>query len=89
MSLIDAAPPPTKKMKGSKRRKSWPQLALQHGVSCRTLDRWSSDGVIDPPEYINGRKYGDPDQSPHLDVKRRKAASHRDVATGLLLKSAT
>jgi hypothetical protein len=89
MSLLNAAPPPTKKAKRSKRRKSWPQLAQQHGVSTRTLDRWVSDGVVDPPEYINGRKYGNPDQSPRLDVKRRKIALQRDAATGLLLKSAT
>jgi len=88
MSNIETtANAPRKQRKRGKRRKPWPQLAAQHGVSTRTLDRWVDGGVINPPEYINGRKYGDPDQLPRLDVKKRKTASHRDVATGLLLKS--
>jgi len=75
--------------KRSKRRKAWPQLAAQHGVSPRTLDRWSKQGVISAPEYINNRKYGDPDQAPRLDVTKPKARSGRDAATGLLLKLTT
>ena len=85
MSLTGTTPQPTKKTKRPKRRKAWPQLALQHGVSARTLDRWADDGVINPPEYINGRKYGDPDQAPRLDAEKRKAPRHRDAETGLLL----
>lgn len=71
--------------KRPKRRKPWPQLATQHGVSTRTLDRWVEDNIIDPPEYINGRKYGNPDQAPRLDAKRQKASSHRDAESGRLL----
>jgi len=78
----------SKNEKRPKRRKPWPQLALQHGVSTRTLDRWVYDGVVDPPEYINGRKYGNPDQAPRLDVMKPKARSGRDAETGLL-KSTT
>jgi hypothetical protein len=81
----DTAPQPTEKIKRPKRRTAWPQLARQHGVSTRTLDRWGENGIIDPPEYINGRKYGDPDQPPRLDAKKRKAASHRDAESGRLL----
>jgi hypothetical protein len=66
--LSDTAPQPAKGKKRPKRRKSWRGLAEQHGVSTRTLDRWAVAGIIDPPEYINGRKYGDPDQQPRLDA---------------------
>ena len=51
-----------------KRRESWPAKAKRHGVSTRTLDRWVAKGIIDPPEYIRGRKYGDLDAEPHLDA---------------------
>ena len=51
-----------------KRRESWPAKAKRHGVSTRTLDRWAAKGIIDPPEYIRGRKYGDLDAEPHLDA---------------------
>jgi hypothetical protein len=59
--------------KRPKRREPWVKLAHRHGVSCRTLDRWADDGIISPPEYINGRKYGDPDAPPRLDANRRSA----------------
>ena len=83
--MSPTAPQLVKKIKRPKHRKPWPQLALQHGVSTRTLNRWADGGIIDPPEYINGRKYGDPDQAPRLDAKKRKASQHRDAETGLLL----
>ena len=51
-----------------RRRESWPNKAKRHGVSTRTLDRWAAKGVIDPAEYIRGRKYGDPDAAPRLDA---------------------
>jgi hypothetical protein len=57
----------TRKTKRPKRREPWPKLAKRHGVSPRTLDRWVQSGIIDPPEYINSKKYGDPDQAPRLD----------------------
>jgi MerR HTH family regulatory protein len=64
----NAVPQRIKKRKRSKRRKPWPKLAEQHGVCTRTLDRWAERGIIDPPEKIRGRKYGDPDAPPRLDV---------------------
>jgi MerR-like DNA binding protein len=51
-----------------KRRESWPAKAKRHGVSTRTLDRWVKQGLINRPEYIRGRKYGDPDEQPLLDA---------------------
>jgi MerR HTH family regulatory protein len=51
-----------------KRRESWPAKAKRHGVSTRTLDRWVERGIIDPPQKIRGRKYGDPDAEPRLDA---------------------
>jgi hypothetical protein len=51
-----------------KRRESWPAKAKRYGVSLRTLDRWAERGLISPPEYIRGRKYGDPDEEPRLDA---------------------
>jgi len=51
-----------------KRRESWPAKAKRHGVSTRTLDRWVNKGIIDPPEYIRGRKYGSLDEEPLLDA---------------------
>jgi len=60
-------PQPTKK-KREKRRKSWRAYAEQRGVSTRTLDRWVVTGRLPPPEYINGRKYIDPDTEPRQDA---------------------
>ena len=51
-----------------RRRESWPAKAKRHGVSTRTLDRWVAKGIIDPPQYIRGRKYGSPDEEPLLDA---------------------
>jgi len=71
MSFSDSASAPQpkqKKQKRPQRREPWPKLAQRHGVNVRTLDRWVVDGIIDAPEYINGRKYGDPDAAPRLDV---------------------
>jgi hypothetical protein len=64
----DATPQPNKKKKKPKRRESWRVHAQRHGVSTRTLDRWAAQGIIDPPEYINGRKYGDADADPRRDA---------------------
>jgi len=63
MSVLDQ---PTVETPG-KRRESWPAKAKRHGVSTRTLDRWVARGIIDPPEKIRGRKYGNPDEEPLLD----------------------
>jgi hypothetical protein len=65
MSILAALP---RKGERPKRREAWGKLAKRHGVSTRTLDRWAVDGIIKPPEYINGRKYGDPDAPPRLDA---------------------
>jgi DNA-binding transcriptional MerR regulator len=51
-----------------RRREPWSKKAERHGVSPKTLDRWATKGIIDPPEYINGRKYGDADEEPRLDT---------------------
>jgi DNA-binding transcriptional MerR regulator len=56
------------KGKRSKKREPWSKLAQRHGVSTRTLDRWAAAGIIANAEIINGRKYGDPDAPPRLDV---------------------
>jgi DNA-binding transcriptional MerR regulator len=58
----------------TKRRFACRRLAEVHGVSPRTLDRWSAEGILPPPEYINGRKYGDPDVSPRLDQESQEVA---------------
>jgi hypothetical protein len=64
MSILDQ---PATESPG-KRRESWPAKAKRLGVSTRTLDRWVVRGIIDPPEKIRGRKYGDPDEEPLLDA---------------------
>jgi hypothetical protein len=48
----------------AKRLESWKKKAARLGVSTRTLDRWVTQGIIAPPEKINGRKYGDVDDEP-------------------------
>jgi hypothetical protein len=58
----------TEKRKRSKRRAPWRRLAEKYGVSTKTLDRWAARGIIDPPERINKRKYGDLDAEPRADV---------------------
>jgi hypothetical protein len=57
-----------KKRKRSKQRAPWRRLAEKHGVSTKTLDRWVTRGIIDPPERINKRKYGDLAAEPRVDV---------------------
>ena len=51
----------------AKRKLSHSKKAEQQGVSPRTLDRWVADRIIDPPEYVNGRKYYDEDTQPRRD----------------------
>jgi predicted site-specific integrase-resolvase len=50
-----------------KRKLTHPKKAEQQGVSGRTLDRWVEQGRIDPPDYVNGRKYYDEDSQPRTD----------------------
>ena len=57
----------TTKRKRAKRRAPWRKIAEKHGISTKTLDRWAAAGIVDPPEKINKRKYGDPDAEPRLD----------------------
>jgi hypothetical protein len=68
MTDIDRSAPPSE-TPPRKRRESWRKKAERHGVSTRTLDRWAVKGIIDPPVYINGRKYGDADAEPRSDVE--------------------
>jgi hypothetical protein len=44
--------------------------ARQLGVSTKTVGRWVNDGILDPPEYINGRMYHRADSQPRLDPGR-------------------
>jgi predicted DNA-binding transcriptional regulator AlpA len=37
------------------RRLTKPEVAVRNGVSGRTVDRWVTDGILPPPEIINGR----------------------------------
>jgi hypothetical protein len=60
--------PPAPGKRRTKRRESWRQPAARFGVHPRTLDRWVRAGVLDPPEYIRGRKYGDADAVPRTDA---------------------
>ena len=53
-----------------KRKLPHPMKAEQQGVSGRTLDRWVKAGIIDPPDYVNGRKYYDEDSQPRRDKER-------------------
>jgi len=66
--VASATQPKRPKKKRGKRREPWRQKAERHGVSTRTLDRWAAAGIIDPPEKINGRKYGDADEEPRTDA---------------------
>jgi len=68
------------KRKRFKRRVPWAKLAEINGRSERTLDRWVKLGIIDPPEYICGRKFGDPDNPPRLDTNPPANPQHRDPA---------
>jgi len=52
-----------------KRKLSHTQKAAQQGISTRTLDRWIEAGIIDQPEYVNGRKYHAEDAQPREDSK--------------------
>jgi hypothetical protein len=66
--INDDTADPSRPKKRGKRRESWSKKAERHGVSTRTLDRWVEQGIIDPPEYINGRKYAHPDVEPRTDA---------------------
>jgi predicted site-specific integrase-resolvase len=63
MSILSDAPLPP-----SPRREAWRKKAERHGVSTKTLDRWATKGIISPPEYINGRKYGNANEEPRTDA---------------------
>jgi hypothetical protein len=67
MTDINTTSEPRLKKQHEKRRESWRARAERLGVSTRTLDRWVAAKIIDPPEYINGRKYGDADAVPRRD----------------------
>jgi hypothetical protein len=55
-----------------KRREPWGRLAKRRGISSKTQDRWAAAGIVPKPEYINGRKYGDPDVEPRRDPEPRE-----------------
>jgi hypothetical protein len=57
----------TRRNKRERRREPWRLHAARHGVSTRTLDRWVIAGILNAPEVINGRKYGDPTAEPRRD----------------------
>jgi hypothetical protein len=65
-AATDAARPKTK-TKREKKRVAWNAYAAQRGISPRTLDRWAAAGIVPKPEYINRRKYIDPDVEPKHD----------------------
>jgi hypothetical protein len=71
MTLTEAAST-TRAVSTDRRREPWRRLAERHGVTPRTLDRWAAVGIVEPPEYINGRKYGDPTAEPRRDPAREK-----------------
>ena len=64
MSILTDAPLPPP----PSRREAWRKKAERQGVSTKTLDRWAARGIISPPEYINGRKYGNADEEPRTDA---------------------
>jgi DNA-binding transcriptional MerR regulator len=43
------------------------QFAERHGVSTRTVDRWSEDGILPEPVRIRGRKYWPSTVEPQRD----------------------
>jgi hypothetical protein len=43
------------------------QYAERHGVSTRTVDRWSEDGILPEPIRIRTRKYWPTDVEPRHD----------------------
>jgi DNA-binding transcriptional MerR regulator len=51
------------------------QKAVQLGVSTRTLDRWIADGILPPPDRVNGRKYHDIAAEPRRIDERDGAAA--------------
>jgi hypothetical protein len=40
---------------GGDRRLTKPEVAVRNGVTSRTIDRWVEDGILPPPDIINGR----------------------------------
>jgi len=92
MTNIDTtatSPPKKTKTKKMHKREAWPRYAERRGVSCRTLDRWAANGIIPAPEYINRRKYINPDVEPRQDTTKpsrgrgnpRKATTGTDAST--------
>jgi hypothetical protein len=69
MTITDTTTTPSRAKKRAKRLGTWAKKAAGHGVSTRTLDRWAEDGRINKPTYINGRKFGDLDETPRSDAE--------------------
>src|SRR5262249_61326050 len=72
---IREAPPQRKKR--AKELETHRAFAERHGVSTRTIDRWTRDGLLPKPIRINKRKYWNPSTQPRRDTETAAASNVR------------
>lgn len=65
LEITEAAQAPKKR---EKRLESHRAFAERHGVSPRTIDRWTRAGLLPKPVRINKRKYWNPSTQPRRDA---------------------
>jgi DNA-binding transcriptional MerR regulator len=59
----------SQQQQGAPRRETKRRKAERQGVSTRTIDRWTEQGILKRPIKINGRSYYDVDDEPRMPVK--------------------
>jgi DNA-binding transcriptional MerR regulator len=70
IAITDAPPQRKKRVKELETHRAF---AERHGVSPRTIDRWTRAGLLPKPIRINKRKYWSPSTQPRRDAETAAA----------------
>ena len=70
INITDAPPQRKKRVRQLETHRAF---AERHGVSTRTIDRWTRDGLLPKPVRINKRKYWNPSTQPRHDTETAAA----------------
>lgn len=64
-------------------------LCQRYNVVTRTIDRWTEDGILPPPEYINGIRYWDQDEIEECERERKRLQAEARRAKAALTDGAS